>query len=869
MEFDSHVNSEVRSDLSDFSDSEASHEDKKGKKEKGILGAKKKDKEKKCKDKEARYATLGDDSSGEEEGKKKSRKKGFQFGSAKKEKKEKKESKDPKEKKDKKEKERGKLKLKKLKADLDVDGRWKQEELPVFGVSLEQAVERSRCHDGIKLPVVIRDCIDYIEEHGLKIEGIYRSSGVKSKVNKLKIAYNTRKSVTLAGCEPAVVASLLKLFLRELPDPVLTYKLLPKFEDACIAKETGETVANLRRLMEQLPDCNRTLVDWIFVHMSHVIQYEKLNKMSLQNVSIVLSPTMQISHRVLFCLFKHSIPLFGHVNLRKYVPPISGPVGVNLLPESPHAIEEEMKKQESLLEDLHREISQGKASKATEEKLWEQQRIVTQLKRKLRLAKASTKPDNYSRQDHEEELNFSLQKPSGPQVGQLKPVIPQVDAVPNKVVISQDSVIEKRKGHDNSQNKPNASDLNFEKDPQKPMDTNSFQQKPINDGNKEAKVANMKSLSSPEDKDESGQEHRITVQIHQSDSLTESSNMPCVTVIKLSQPSQHNLSDKKVEEKNLSANSAASILTSEGKTIVTSAPPSVTSKTCQSQAQVVPTIAPAFQLSPVTLSSISVNMKSDDQVDSFSQELIANTKIKKSRDYENTDAKFKKVDFKPEEKNMTKIIAEKSDFKEEKPRDDFPLLPPPPASNKPSSRGLLKVMQPQEAKLKSKSLPRGLPSDVAYVVTEGVAPPPPISQHADKKPDLESGIEDLLWEELRLKYQFEELLNMKSELERKKKMERREISELHEEIATMQTLYQYRTYSVDSSEDSDVEEDNNQHFEGNRVLLRQLMLDQSELQQKKNFLLDKLETERQVCLNLRVQIRMEQEKLHRRGLLDK
>ena len=60
MEFDSHVNSEVRSDLSDFSDSGASHEDKKGKKEKGILGAKKKDKEKKCKDKEARYATLGE-----------------------------------------------------------------------------------------------------------------------------------------------------------------------------------------------------------------------------------------------------------------------------------------------------------------------------------------------------------------------------------------------------------------------------------------------------------------------------------------------------------------------------------------------------------------------------------------------------------------------------------------------------------------------------------------------------------------------------------------------------------------------------------------------------------------------------------------
>ena len=44
----------------------------------------------------------------------------------------------------------------------------------MFGVPLVLAVERSRCHDGIKLPVVVRECIDYIEENGLKVEGIYR-----------------------------------------------------------------------------------------------------------------------------------------------------------------------------------------------------------------------------------------------------------------------------------------------------------------------------------------------------------------------------------------------------------------------------------------------------------------------------------------------------------------------------------------------------------------------------------------------------------------------------------------------------------------------------------------------------------------------
>jgi hypothetical protein len=40
------------------------------------------------------------------------------------------------------------------------------DDLPVFGVPLELAVQRSRCHDGIDLPVVVRCCIDYIEEHG-------------------------------------------------------------------------------------------------------------------------------------------------------------------------------------------------------------------------------------------------------------------------------------------------------------------------------------------------------------------------------------------------------------------------------------------------------------------------------------------------------------------------------------------------------------------------------------------------------------------------------------------------------------------------------------------------------------------------------
>ena len=66
------------------------------------------------------------------------------------------------------------------------------------------------------------------------------------------------------------------------------------------------------------------------------------------------------------------------------MPPITSS-SVNL-PETEIGIEEEIRKQESLLADLHLQISSGAASKKTEEQIWEQQRIVTQLKRKLRTA---------------------------------------------------------------------------------------------------------------------------------------------------------------------------------------------------------------------------------------------------------------------------------------------------------------------------------------------------------------------------------------------------------------------------------------------------------------------------------------------------
>ena len=65
------------------------------------------------------------------------------------------------------------------------------------------------------------------------------------------------------------------------------------------------------------------------------------------------------------------------------MPPITS-TSEQRLPDTTTGIEEEIRKQESLLVELHLQISSGAASKKTEEQIWEQQRIVTQLKVRLK-----------------------------------------------------------------------------------------------------------------------------------------------------------------------------------------------------------------------------------------------------------------------------------------------------------------------------------------------------------------------------------------------------------------------------------------------------------------------------------------------------
>lgn len=207
---------------------ESSESEEKTKKIEKLL--KKSDKDKKDKkEKETKYEALGGDESDEESKlfrspSKSSKKKTFKFPSTRKEKSREKsrEKEDPKEVKDavdgKDKKKESKIKSK------DKDKKEKKSKsgsltsaddfdlIPIFGVSLGLAVERSRCHDNVNIPQVVRHCIDFLQEN-LQNEQIYKTEGVKTKLQQLKKSYNNREA-NGDDLDVPTACSLLKMFLK-------------------------------------------------------------------------------------------------------------------------------------------------------------------------------------------------------------------------------------------------------------------------------------------------------------------------------------------------------------------------------------------------------------------------------------------------------------------------------------------------------------------------------------------------------------------------------------------------------------------------------------------------------------------------------
>ncbi|XP_056263316.1 GEM-interacting protein isoform X2 [Pseudoliparis swirei] len=169
----------------------------------------------------------------------------------------------------------------------------------VFGVDLS-LLSGDRPDD---VPFVVLLCTSEIESRALSVQGVYRVSGSKPRIQKLCQTFEMQKEqVDLSEHSPHDITSILKHFFKELPEPLLTFDLynnlitVGKTIQHLNEKEpdTNETMAvmlSLQKLLQKLPPYCYSTLQHMVSHLQKVSEnYE--NKMSPSNLGIVFGPTL-------------------------------------------------------------------------------------------------------------------------------------------------------------------------------------------------------------------------------------------------------------------------------------------------------------------------------------------------------------------------------------------------------------------------------------------------------------------------------------------------------------------------------------------------------------------------------------------------
>ncbi|XP_036443616.1 rho GTPase-activating protein 24 isoform X4 [Colossoma macropomum] len=165
----------------------------------------------------------------------------------------------------------------------------------IFGQKLEETVRYERRYGNKLAPMLVEQCVDFIRQWGLQEEGLFRLPGQANLVKELQDAFDCGEKPSFdSNTDVHTVASLLKLYLRELPEPVIPFCKYEEFL-ACtklLSKDHDAGMKELRRQVESLPLVNYNLLKYICRFLDEVQSYSGVNKMSVQNLATVFGPNI-------------------------------------------------------------------------------------------------------------------------------------------------------------------------------------------------------------------------------------------------------------------------------------------------------------------------------------------------------------------------------------------------------------------------------------------------------------------------------------------------------------------------------------------------------------------------------------------------
>uniref|UniRef100_A0A1A8NT72 Rho GTPase-activating protein 17 n=1 Tax=Nothobranchius rachovii TaxID=451742 RepID=A0A1A8NT72_9TELE len=162
-------------------------------------------------------------------------------------------------------------------------------EKPAFGTALEEHLKRSNRE--IALP--IEACVMMLLETGMKEEGLFRIAAGASKLKKLKAALDCSTSqLEEFYSDPHAVAGALKSYLRELPEPLMTFSLYDEWIQASNVSDPDKRLQALWVTCDHLPKANKANFRYLVKFLARLTQESEVNKMTPSNIAIVLGPNL-------------------------------------------------------------------------------------------------------------------------------------------------------------------------------------------------------------------------------------------------------------------------------------------------------------------------------------------------------------------------------------------------------------------------------------------------------------------------------------------------------------------------------------------------------------------------------------------------
>jgi len=201
------------------------------------------------------------------------------------------------------------------------DGRKNVKKKGVFGVQLETITERDGAEstDGVgpgtlRIPAIVDDIVSTMRQMDLSVEGVFRKNGNIKKLGELVEKIDKEGNVDLSTNNVVQVAALLKRYLRELPDPLLTHKLYRLWLAAAKISDEEKRRHCLHLTCCLLPKAHRDCMEVLFVFLKwagsfHQVDDESGSKMDIKNLATVIAPNVLFDKNKLSTL--DSDPIFA------------------------------------------------------------------------------------------------------------------------------------------------------------------------------------------------------------------------------------------------------------------------------------------------------------------------------------------------------------------------------------------------------------------------------------------------------------------------------------------------------------------------------------------------------------------------------